>query len=243
EPALLPHIVKGFDYPPLESLGGVAKLIGPADLDPLDGAMDPELFHRLNLLLATPGALRVLHLHLSNARNAASGARLLAHALDRSVVLLDLRAIAEDHDEKVAIALREARLRNGLPLFLNPMALAPDEEPSSALVRQHAQQWRRMLAHESGLVLLGSEEPDTRDVDTLPSMGFDLSVHTFAGIGLHRRRDMFDVALKEICNNQPGGLVPLALAPDVSPEQLAAVYRVDEVEVRSIVGQAAADVR
>ncbi len=243
EPGLLPHVLKG-ELPPLQQLAGVGNLYGPADLDALDGSLPADLGHRLDLLLAAQGTTRALHLHLGSSRSGPSVARRVAAYLDRPVVLLDLRAVDDDHEDKVAITLREARLRNGLPFFLNPMSLnKKDDEYSPQLVRQFGQQWRRMLAHEPHLVLLGSEEPETRDVGTLASVGLDLAVHKLSSTTLHERRELFEVALAGVCEDQPGGVPQLSIASDVSNEYLASVYRVNEAEVRAIVSAASQDAR
>ncbi|MBX3156924.1 MAG: ATP-binding protein [Deltaproteobacteria bacterium] len=241
--SMLAHIIRDDAVPALPpELAGCGALYGPADLDVLDGSLDDELGHKLELLIADQGLTRALHIHLSAARTAPSIARRIAARLHRPVIVLDLRAVEKDHDEKVTLTLREARLRNGFAFFLNPMSMS-DEEYSSNLIRQHAQKWRRMLAHETKFVILASEDPETRDVDTLPGVGIDLTVYAPEASTVARRRELFQIALYDVCKDQPGGVPQLSVARDVSVDYLASVYRVDEAEVKAIVSSAATEAR
>ncbi len=121
EPSLLQHVVLNGtpEFPPIPAtIAGVGAVVGPGDASPMDGVVPMHFGHHLDLLLSEQGAVRVFHLHLQTTRTAESVARRIAAHVDRPVVVLDIRAIEVDHEEKVSVTLREARLRNGLPFFV-----------------------------------------------------------------------------------------------------------------------------
>lgn len=245
EPSFLQHIVRSGApaFPPIAPpIAGVGSLVGPADADIMDGEVPVDLGHYLDLLLANPGPVQVFHLRLQTTRIAESVAKRIAYHVDRPVVVLDIRAIDDNHEDKVAVALREARLRNGIPLFVNPLQMNLEDDKNS-IVRKNAQHWLRMLAHETGLVIMATEEPESADVDMLLSFGLELSSYEFPKLSINRRRELFEVALDTLQADTPGGLPRIEVSDDVSSEYLATVHRVTEVEISAIVKQAASDAR
>lgn len=245
EPSVLQHVVLDGapPVPPVPAaIAGVGTVVGPADADEMDGQVPVDLGHTLDLLLAASGTVRIVSLRLQTTRIAESVARRIAAHLRRPIVVLDIRAIDKDGEEKVAVALREARLRNGLALFVNPMQMDIDEEKAGTM-RRNAQQWRRMLALEKRFVLFASEPGEATDVDLLGTVGLDLTTYELPKLGILRREELFALALQRLQKDQPGGVPQIAVAKEVSSAQLATIYRVSEHEINTIIHQAAGDAR
>ena len=245
DPSVLQHVVldgSAATSPVPAGIVGVGTIVNPADADDIDGDLPAQLGHMLDLLLIDAGTSRILSLRMQSTRVAESIARRISAHIRRPIVVLDIRAIDKDGEERVALALREARLRHGLAMFVNPMQMNMDEEKASSM-RRNSQQWRRMLALESRFVLFASEESEAGDVDMLSAVGLDMMTFEMPKLGILRREELFALALTRLQASQPGGVPQIAVAPDVSSAQLATVYRVSEDEINSIVHQAAGTAR
>lgn len=240
EPSLIAHFMAepapGLPTP----LIGLAELVEPPG-GPVatHNGVPQELGSLINLLLLEEVPMNALHVHPLRRRDAVPLGRRIASNQGRPVIVLDLRTVESDMDEPVAVTLREARLRHGLPLFLNPMSTG-DEEPSPRVLERVAQRWRRVLASEKDLVIFATDSLDEDDAAKLERVGLSMADYTIEKTTLHRRRELFAGALERSCEqNGRGGVARVSIADDVSPDSLAAVYRVDEGDIHAIVNHAA----
>ncbi|MCC6994172.1 MAG: ATP-binding protein [Deltaproteobacteria bacterium] len=244
EPALLHHILPG-EAPGLpENLIGLADLVHPPEKGAEvagDGIIPPELWTMFDYLLRTEGTMRVLHLNPVLSRAAVPMARLLAARLKRPVIVLDLKTVEQDLDDPVAETLREARLRNGIAMFLNPMTQG-DEEPNPRRMQRVAQRWRRALALEREVVIFATEGKDKSEVHMLEQVGLDVSTFELEKITFSERRKLFETSLAHATDPKLTKL-PVEIGRDVSVDQLASVYRVGVGDVDAIVHHASVAAR
>jgi hypothetical protein len=238
EPSLLPHLFGGADRLPAE-LWGQADLVSPDDGAPLPPTpQTPALERLLGLLRLEEVPIKRLHVHPLLRRDALPLSRRIAAAQERPVIALDLRAAEKDVEPAVQLVLRECRLRDGIPLFINPL-ITDDDEPKARSLDRAALRWRKLLASEKDLVLFATEERESTDLARLERAGIDLADFTIDKTTLQQRRLMFAASLTQQQQQRMGGVAEVSTSPEVSPEQLASIYRVDEGEIRAIVHHAA----
>src|SRR5579883_1665032 len=228
EPSLLAHVLKGLTPALPEPLIGLADLVLPPDHpEPTaEEILSPQLLNLIRFLQQGQQPMRVLHLHPMASRAAQSLARLLAARLQRPLIVLDLKTIEDgDIDAPVAVTLREARLRYGIPMFLNAMTTG-DEEPNQRRLQRVAQRWRRALTLEQELVIFASEGKETNEVQILEQVGVDITTFELEPISLDQRRRLFQAGLDRVSAGLVPGQPALPVSSDISVEQLASMYRV-----------------
>ena len=245
EPSVLSHVVKEATPRLCGTLEGLAELVLP---DPSIGSENGgpvrgDLGRMLDLVMHPDVPTRGLHLHPLAGRDALPVARRVAAYLGRPVVLLDLNSVEEDMDGMVRLAMREARIRHGLAMFQNAMAIVGDDEPSPRSHRRMAHRWRRALAGERDLVLFGTDRSDAAEVGRLEHLGLNIVGYEFNKSTLSERRELFRKALESAVMTGPAGLPRVDISTDVSTDQLASVYRVAEGDVDAIVQRAVVEAR
>ena len=240
EPALIGQLIAGAVGGLPTPLVGLGDLIEPpAHPREVAAELPEDLSQLLSLLALDEVPVRALHVHPLVRRNALALARRIAAKENRPVIMLDLRTVEKDVEIPVAVTLREARLRHGIPMFLNPMTSTADDEPNERTLERLAQRWRRMLATEKNLVLFGTDSREANDLARLERIGLSVAEYKLRVTTMQERAALFDHALAAQAAPSGGGITEVEIAEDVSVDDLAAIYRVDEGEIQAIVRQAA----
>ncbi len=240
EPALITQVLEGGNEGGLPMpLVGLADLVEPPEDGERATDLPEDLARLLDLVALDEVPVRALHIHPLVRRNALTLARRIAASQDRPVIILDLRTTEKDVEGPVAVTLREARVRHGIPLFLNPMTSTSDDEPNERTLERLAQRWRRMLACEKNLVLFGTDRDEADDLARFERIGLSLAEYIIRPTTLHERASLFQHALDRQARSNGGGITDVRIAEDVSVDDLASVYRIDEGEINAIVRQSA----